>query len=48
MAVGMIVSSPIAGAWGDRHGSRALAAAGMLLSAVALAGMTMLGVHTSY
>jgi EmrB/QacA subfamily drug resistance transporter len=48
MAVGMIVSSPIAGAWADRHGSRALAAAGMLLSAVALAGMTMLGVHTSY
>jgi EmrB/QacA subfamily drug resistance transporter len=48
MAIGMLVSSPLAGIWADRRGSRALAAAGMLVSAVGLAGMTMLGVHTGY
>ncbi len=42
MAVGMLVASPLAGIWADRHGSRALAAMGMLVSAVALAGMTTL------
>ena len=26
MAIGMLVSSPLAGIWADRHGSRALAA----------------------
>jgi hypothetical protein len=48
MAIGMLVASPLAGLWADRRGSRTLAAVGMLVSAVALAGMTMLGVHTSY
>src|SRR3954471_14842102 len=48
MALGMLVSSPLAGIWADRHGSRALAALGMLVSAAALAGMTMLQVHSSY
>jgi EmrB/QacA subfamily drug resistance transporter len=48
MAVGMLISSPIAGVWADRHGSRALAALGMLVSAVALAGMTTLEVHSAY
>jgi EmrB/QacA subfamily drug resistance transporter len=48
MAIGMLISSPLAGIWADRHGSRALAALGMLVSAVALAGMTMLQVHSSY
>ena len=42
MAIGMLVASPLAGIWADRHGSRALAALGMLVSAVALAGMTTL------
>jgi EmrB/QacA subfamily drug resistance transporter len=48
MAVGMLVASPLAGIWADRHGSRLLAAGGMALSAVGLAGMTMLQVHTAY
>jgi EmrB/QacA subfamily drug resistance transporter len=48
MAIGMLISSPLAGIWADRHGSRALAALGMLVSAVALAGMTTLDVHSSY
>jgi MFS family permease len=48
MAVGMLVASPLAGMWADRKGSRVLAAAGMVVSAVALAGMTMLGVHTAF
>jgi EmrB/QacA subfamily drug resistance transporter len=48
MAIGMLISSPLAGSWADRRGSRALAALGMLLSAGALAGMTTLGVHSPY
>jgi len=48
MAIGMLIASPLAGLWADRRGSRTLAALGMLVSAVALAGMTMLGVGTSY
>jgi EmrB/QacA subfamily drug resistance transporter len=48
MALGMLVASPIAGIWADRHGSRALAAIGMLVSAVALAGMTTLQADTAY
>jgi EmrB/QacA subfamily drug resistance transporter len=48
MAVGMLVSSPLAGIAADRHGSRGLAALGMLVSAVGLAGMTMLQAHTAY
>ena len=28
MAIGMLISSPLAGIWADRHGSRALAALG--------------------
>jgi EmrB/QacA subfamily drug resistance transporter len=48
MAGGMLVASPIAGRIADRHGSRVLAALGMAISAVALAGMTTLGVGTSY
>ena len=34
MAIGMLVASPLAGWWADRHGSRALAALGMVVSAV--------------
>ena len=48
MAVGMLVSSPLAGVWADRHGSRLLAALGMVVTAAGLAAMTTLGVHTPY
>jgi EmrB/QacA subfamily drug resistance transporter len=48
MAIGMLVSSPVAGAWADRRGSRALAALGMLVSAVALAAMTSLQADSPY
>jgi EmrB/QacA subfamily drug resistance transporter len=48
LALGMLIASPIAGIHADRHGSRALAAAGMLVSAVGLAAMTTLDVHTPY
>jgi MFS family permease len=34
MAIGMLVSSPLAGVWADRHGSRTLAALGMVVSAL--------------
>src|SRR3954453_20802259 len=37
MAIGMLISSPLAGIAADRHGSRALEAGGMLVSAVGLA-----------
>ncbi|HEY2571750.1 MAG TPA: MFS transporter [Solirubrobacteraceae bacterium] len=48
LALGMLVASPIAGIYADRHGSRALAAIGMLVSAAGLAAMTTLDVHTAY
>ena len=48
MAIGMLIASPLAGAWADRHGSRSLAATGMVVSAVALALMTTLGVDSPY
>jgi len=48
LALGMLIASPIAGAYADRHGSRALAAAGMLVSAAGLAAMTTLAVRTPY
>jgi EmrB/QacA subfamily drug resistance transporter len=48
LAAGMLVSSPIAGLWADRHGSRILAALGMVVSAAGLALMTTLEVHTPY
>src|SRR5579864_1001511 len=48
LAIGMLVSSPIAGIAADRYGSRGLAAMGMVVSAAALAGMTMLQAHSSY
>ena len=46
LALGMLVASPVAGIYADRHGSRALAAIGMFVSACGLAGMTTLGVHS--
>jgi EmrB/QacA subfamily drug resistance transporter len=48
MALGMLVSSPLAGIWADRHGSRALAASGMVVSAIALALMTTLEPNSPY
>jgi EmrB/QacA subfamily drug resistance transporter len=48
LALGMLVASPIAGIYADRHGSRTLAAMGMLVSAFGLAAMTTLDVHTAY
>ena len=48
MALGMLFSSPLAGLWADRHGSRALSALGMLVTAGALFGMTTLQAHSAY
>ncbi len=48
LALGMLISSPLAGAYADRHGARALAAAGMVVSAIGLIGMTTLGTGSSY
>jgi EmrB/QacA subfamily drug resistance transporter len=48
LALGMLIASPIAGIYADRHGSRALASIGMLVSAAGLAGMTTLEVHSAY
>ena len=44
----MLISSPLAGRWADRHGARTLAALGLVVSAVAMAGMTTLQVDTAY
>ncbi len=48
LALGMLVSSPLAGIWADRRGSRGMAVAGMLVTAAGLALMTTLGRDTSY
>jgi len=48
LALGMLVASPLAGIYADRHGSRALAAIGMFVSAAGLAAMTTLDVTTAY
>jgi EmrB/QacA subfamily drug resistance transporter len=48
MALGMLVASPLAGIWADRRGSRTLAALGMIVTAGALAGMTVLQPDSSY
>jgi MFS family permease len=48
MAIGMLISSPLAGIVADRHGSRALAAAGMVVTAVGLALMTTLQIDSPY
>ncbi len=48
LALGMLVASPLAGIYADRHGSRMLAALGMLVTAVGLAAMTTLQVHSPY
>jgi EmrB/QacA subfamily drug resistance transporter len=48
MAIGMLIASPLAGIWADRHGSRTLAALGMVVSGVALALMTTLEASSPY
>jgi EmrB/QacA subfamily drug resistance transporter len=48
LALGMLVASPLAGNYADRHGSRGLAALGMVVSGVGLALMTTLQVNTPY
>ncbi len=48
LALGMLIASPLAGIRADRHGSRNLAAGGMLVTAAGLAAMTTLQVHTPY
>jgi EmrB/QacA subfamily drug resistance transporter len=48
MALGMLVSSPLAGIWADRRGSRTLAALGMVVTAVAFVAMTTLQAHSAY
>ncbi len=48
LAAGMLVASPVAGWWADRHGSRGMAVAGMLVSAAGLAGMTTLQVDSPF
>jgi EmrB/QacA subfamily drug resistance transporter len=48
LAVGMLISSPLAGIWADRRGSRGMAVAGMLVTAAGLALMTTLQRDTSY
>jgi MFS family permease len=48
MAAAMLVASPLAGVISDRRGSRTLAAAGMVITAVGLALMTTLQAHTPY
>jgi len=48
MAIGMLIASPPAGIWADRHGSRTLAALGMLVTALGLGLMTTLQADTPY
>ncbi|HEY1595191.1 MAG TPA: MFS transporter [Thermoleophilaceae bacterium] len=48
MAIAMLIASPLAGIAADRHGSRGLAAAGMVVTAVGLAAMTTLQIDSPY
>jgi MFS family permease len=48
MAIGMLISSPLAGVWADRRGSRMMSALGMVVTAAALALMTTLQPDSSY
>jgi EmrB/QacA subfamily drug resistance transporter len=48
LALGMLVASPLSGIYADRHGSRALSAIGMFVSACGLAAMTTLQIHSPY
>ena len=48
LAIGMLVASPLAGIYADRHGSRGPAVLGMLLTGAGLAGMTTLEVTSPF
>ncbi len=48
LAVGLLVLSPISGALADRFGSRLLATAGMVVTAIGLIGLTTIEVDTPY
>ncbi|MHB8533298.1 MAG: MFS transporter [Solirubrobacteraceae bacterium] len=48
LAIGMLIASPLAGIYADRHGSRSLAAVGMFVTSAGLALMTTLQVHSAY
>jgi EmrB/QacA subfamily drug resistance transporter len=48
LAVGMLFSSPLAGIWADRRGSRGMAVLGMVVTACGLALMATLGRGTTY
>jgi EmrB/QacA subfamily drug resistance transporter len=48
LALGMLVSSPLAGIWADRRGSRALSAWGMVVTAAGLGLMTTLEATSPY
>jgi EmrB/QacA subfamily drug resistance transporter len=48
LAIGLVVLSPISGVLADRYGSRALATAGMLITAAGLAGLMTLQTDTPY
>jgi EmrB/QacA subfamily drug resistance transporter len=48
LAIGMLISSPLAGRYADSHGSRGLAAAGMIVTAAGLALMTALEIRSSF
>jgi EmrB/QacA subfamily drug resistance transporter len=48
MAIAMLISSPIAGIVADRRGSRGLAAAGMIVTALGLGLMTTLQIDSPY
>jgi EmrB/QacA subfamily drug resistance transporter len=48
LAVGMLISSPLAGVWADRRGSRGLAVLGMVVTALGLALMALLERDTTY
>jgi EmrB/QacA subfamily drug resistance transporter len=48
LAVGLLVLSPISGALADRYGSRELATAGMVVTAIGLAGLLTLSLDTPY
>jgi EmrB/QacA subfamily drug resistance transporter len=48
LALGMLFSSPLAGIWADRRGSRTMAVLGMVVTGAGLALMTTLGRDTTY
>jgi len=48
LALGMLIASPLAGIHADRHGSRSLAAIGMVVTAAGLALMTSLQAGSPY